>query len=366
MSLIAPNGGTAGLALLLRDSIAGHSPREALLLSLSGPAAPAGRLRRRLLAEALAPLRGSRRVRLFDLPGGDLVAIAPPPAPELDVAAEALAAILEDPAAVRRLDLPAGAPALLAAMERAMGLAAAALPAAAPAGAPPLDEAGLAALERGLAQADLSPFLRCQTVCRIAPGTPPEPCWEDRRVPEAPLVAALTGQDAAAAPELLRRLRRTLDRRMLAALARPECVAEARPVLLPLLPESLASDAFQRVEAAWPRRSRKAVLLSLAVADMLATPDAAAGALATAREGGWRVVLEAAGPEELRLAPARALGIGLVRVPFSPALAADPGALGAAGAEVVLAAADRAAAIAWGWQHGVGLFQGRLVEKRRG
>ena len=366
MSLIAPNGGAAGLALLLRDSLSGHSPREALLLALAEPGAPAGRLRRRLLAEALAPLRRSRRVRLFDLPGGDVVAIAPPPAPELDIAAEALAAILEDPAAVRRLALPEGAPTLLAAIERALGLAGARQPAAAPPGAPPLDEAGLAALERGLAQADLSPFLRCQTVCRIAPGAAPEPCWEDRRVPEAPLVAALTGQDATAAPDLLRRLRRTLDRRMLATIARPDAVAEARPALLPLLPETLGEEAFRRAEAAWPRRSRKALILGLSVAALLAAPEEAAAALETARAGGWRLALEAAGPEDLRAAPARALGIGLVRVPFSPALAADPAALAAPGAEVVLAAADRAAAIAWGWEHGVRLFQGRLVEKRRG
>ena len=337
MSLIPPRGGPAGLAALLRDAADHRRPQEALLLVLSDPAATAGRLRRRLLAEALAPLRASRRVQLFDLPGGDVVAIAPPPAPELDVAAEALAALAEERETVRRLRLPEGAPSLLAALERA------------------------------LAQADLSPFLRCQTVCRIAPATAPEPCWEDQRVPEGPLVAALLGQDAAAAPPALqRRLRRLIDRRMLAALARAETVAEARPVLLPLLPDSLAGDAFARLEAAWPRRARKVVILSFAVADLLADPDAGAAALQAARAGGWRLALEAAGPEELRLAPARALGIGLVRVPFTAALAADAAALSAPGAEILLAAADRAAAIAWGWQHGLRLFQGRLVEKRRG
>ena len=98
----------------------------------------------------------------------------------------------------------------------------------------------------------------------------------------------------------------------------------------------------------------------------LAEAEAALAALARARAGGWRVALEAEGPEELRLAPARALGIGLVRVPFSPALASAPAALAAPGAELVLAQADRPVAIAWGWQHGVRLFQGRLVERRRG
>jgi hypothetical protein len=366
MSMIGRLGGAADLALLLRDAVAEDAVREVLLLSPADPAAAGQRLRRRLLAEALAPLRQSRRVRLFHLPGGDLVAVATPPAPELAIAAEALAALMDDPAALRRLALPRDAALLLGAIERAMGLASV-LSDAPPPGAPPLDEAGLASLERAVAQADLSPFQRCQMVCRIAPGEPPEPLFEDRRLPEAPLVAALTGQDAGAAPALARRARRAMEARVLAALARAESVAEARPVAVPLLPESLASDAFRRLEAAWPRRARRLVTLVLPVAALLDDPGAGAAALETARGGGWRLALDAAGPAELRALPAGALGIGLVRVPFSPALVADPASLATArGAELWLASADRAAAIAWGWDRGLRLFQGRLVERRRG
>ena len=366
MSMIGRLGGAVGLALLLRDAVAEEAVREVLLLSPADPAAAGQRLRRRLLAEALAPLRRSRRVRLFDLPGGDLAAVATPPAPELAIAADALAALLDDPAAVRRLSLPRDAALLLGAIERAMGLGSV-LPDALPPGAPPLDEAGLASLERAVAQADLSPFQRCQMVCRIAPGDAPEPLFEDRRLPEAPLVAALTGQDAAASPALARRAHRALDARVLAALARAEAVAEARPLAVPLLPESLASDAFRRLEAVWPRRARRRVTLLLPAAGLLDDPEAGARALEVARGGGWGLALEAAGPAELRALPAGALGIGLVRVPFSPALVADPASLATArGAEVWLAHADRAAAIAWGWEHGVRLFQGRLVKTRRG
>jgi len=38
-------------------------------------------------------------------------------------------------------------------------------------------------------------------------------------------------------------------------------------------------------------------------------------------------------------------------------------ALAAAGHEIVLAGADRPAAIAWGWEAGVRLFQGRVVDR---
>ena len=366
MSMIGRLGGAAGLALLLRDSVAEQAVREVLLLSRADPAAAGQRLRRRLLAEALAPLRQSRRVRLFDLPGGDLAAVATPPAPELAIAADALAALLEDPGAVRRLSLPQDAAILLGAIERAMGLGSV-LPEAAPPDAPPLDGAGLAALERAVAHADLSPFQRCQMVCRIVPAESPEPLFEDRRLPVSPLVAMLTGQDAEASPTLARRARGAMDTRVLAALARAEAVAEARLLAVPLLPQSLASDAFRRLEDAWPRRARRCVTLVLPAAELLEDPAAGAATLDAARSGGWRLALEAEGPAELRALPVGALGIGLVRVPFSPALVADAASLATArGTEVWLAHADRAAAIAWGWEHGVRLFQGRLVEKRRG
>jgi hypothetical protein len=32
---------------------------------------------------------------------------------------------------------------------------------------------------------------------------------------------------------------------------------------------------------------------------------------------------------------------------------------------IVLAGADRAAAIAWGWEAGIRMFQGRLIESQR-
>jgi hypothetical protein len=366
MSMIGRMGGAAALAVALREAVAREAVREVLVLSLADPQAGGNRLRRRLLADALAPLRESRRVRLFDLPGGDLVALATPPAPEMATAADALAALAEDPAAVRRLALPGDAAAVLAAIERALGCAGS-LPTGVRPGAPPLDAAGVASLARALTQADLSPFQRCQMVCRIAPDTAPEPLFEDRRVPAASLVAALTGQDMAADPALARQAQRALDRRVIAALARAETVAEARPAAVPLLPESLLGDGFPRLEAAWPRRARRVVTLVLPAGAMLADPGLGAAALDVARGGGWRLALDSAGPAELRALPAAALGIGLLRVPFSAALVADPAALAAAcGAEIWLAGADRAAAIAWGWENGVRLFQGRLVEKRRG
>ncbi|WP_419956603.1 hypothetical protein, partial [Neoroseomonas rubea] len=66
-------------------------------------------------------------------------------------------------------------------------------------------------------------------------------------------------------------------------------------------------------------------------------------------------------------------GVGAVRLRWSealpplgsPAAEALRAAFPAERDAVVLSAVDRPAAIAWGWEMGITLFQGRLVESRR-
>ena len=66
------------------------------------------------------------------------------------------------------------------------------------------------------------------------------------------------------------------------------------------------------------------------------------------------------------LRPPRRLGLDLVHLRWSPGLpaAAAAAAVPADGAEVVLTGADTAAAIGWGWERGVALFEGRLLRPR--
>jgi hypothetical protein len=84
-------------------------------------------------------------------------------------------------------------------------------------------------------------------------------------------------------------------------------------------------------------------------------------------------MLDAAAPGALLALPPARAGTARVRLRWSEAL--PP--LGSPGAEalravlppepdaVVLAGVDRPAAIAWGWEMGITLFQGRLIENRR-
>jgi hypothetical protein len=365
------------LAALVRETVAADATREVLHLRFAILDPTLRRPHhRRLLRDALVAALDAARARIFDLPNGDIVAIARPPAALLDGAEAALRGAL-DPAAtaaVRRLRLPEEAAQLLTTAAESLGLEPGdvppgALPAPA---APPVGSAGLAAAEAALAAADLEAVTIAQTVCRLDPdaGTP-EPLWEDRRIAWPALAAlVLPGRDLDAAPGLARRLARAAEARLLAELARPAAQLEWRPVGLPLAPATLEGPAFARFAAALPAGRRGEITVALRPGDLLADPGVPARLLPILRQRGFRVALDDASPALFALLPPARLGVDLIRLRWSPQL---PGAvpdalaalLAAAADRVVLAGVDRPAAIAWGWEAGLRLFQGPLVERRR-
>jgi len=368
----------ADLAALVRESVTADAVREVLHLRL-GTLAPALRRphHRRLMREALDGALGAARAQVFDLPNGDVVAIARPPAPALEAAEAALAVSLDAATAhvVRRLRLPEGAAALLNAASQSLGLEAAPLPAIPP--EPdfrPLDGADLAAAERGLATADLAALTQGLAVCRLDPdGAPPELAWEDRCIAWPALAEILLPErDLAAAPALARRLERAAELRLLAELARPALDGAWRRVGLTLAPATLAAPGFARFADALPTGRRGDVTITLRPAALLATPCEAL--LSRIRRSGFRLALADTPPALVGLLapllPGGARGFDLLRLRWDPALPAGmPTVLAAllatAPDRVVLTGVDRAAAIAWGWEAGIRLFQGPLVEKRR-
>ncbi|MCU0889407.1 MAG: hypothetical protein MUC64_15615 [Rubritepida sp.] len=376
-----PVGGGAAVALagLVREAVAAGVERRVLLFQ---PARLSPARRRApqaaMLRDAWEGLRRSSRTRVFDLPRGALVALEAPPGHHLAEARETLAAML-DPTeageAVALLRLPEEAAAVLAAVEDALGLTAAVRAAGpAPSGRAPDGEA-IAAAERALAAADLGAFLRRRRVCRLVPGGgAPEPLWEDLRLSLADVRdALLPGRDLGAAPALWRRLCRTLDRRLLAGLARTEEMRGRGPLSVTLALDSVTAPEFLRLDALWPAALRGALTVAMAPED--AVSDAAGFAFARAflAARGHRLMLDAAGPAAARAMPTSRAGAGLVRLRWSealpplgsPAAEALRAALPATPEAVVLAGVDRPAAIAWGWEMGITLFQGRLIESRR-
>lgn len=365
------------LASLVREAVAADAAREVLHLRFTA-LDPALRRphHRRLLRDALVSALDATRARIFDLPNGDVVAVARPPAAALDGAEAALRGALDPGAApaIRRLRLPDEAAQLLTTAAESLGMepgepALAALPAPP---SPPLGSAGLAVAEAALAAADLEAVTTAQAVCRLDPdeGTT-QPLWEDRRIAWPALAAlVLPGRDLDAAPGLARRLARAAEARLLAELARPAAQMEWRPVGLPLAPATLEGAAFARFADALPTGRRAEVTVALRPGDILADPGVPARLAPALRARGFRVALDDAAPAIFALLPPARLGVDLIRLRWSPGL---PGAvpeglaalLAAAADRVVLAGVDRPAAIAWGWEAGLRLFQGPLVERRR-
>ncbi|NKE20217.1 hypothetical protein [Neoroseomonas oryzicola] len=379
-ALGAPPGaaGAVALAALVRETIAAGAERRVLILRPER-LAPA---RRRpahvaLLREGWAGLRRSSRVRSFELPRAGMAAVEAPPGHGLAAAHAALAAMLEPAeaeAALALLRLPDQAAAVLAAVEESLGLAAAARAVRPPGGRAP-DGAAIAQAERALLTADMTAFLRRRKVCRLTPaGGAPDPLWEDRRIAAGDVAATLLpGCDLAAAPALARRFRRAIDRRLLAGLARADELRDIGPLCLALGIEAVTSAEFLRLDALWPAGLRGALTVAIAADDAVADPAGFAFARDFLAVRGHRAMLDAAGPAALLgLPPARA-GLDRVRLRWSPGLP-PLGSLGAEALRAVLPAApdavvlggvDRPAAIAWGWEMGVTLFQGRLIESRR-
>lgn len=364
------------LAGLVREAVAAGVARDVLHLRV-GTLGP--ELRRphhlRQLRETLDAALDAARVRVFELPNGDVVAIARPPTTTLDSATAALQRLL-DPlpaAALRRLRLPEDAAVLLSTAAASLGLEASAVaePPPAKTGAP-FGSAELAAAERALAAADLSSLTLGQTVCRLPPdGSALEPLWEDRRIDWPALTALLLpGRDLTTAPGLMRRLARATEARLLAELARPAAQTEWRAIGLALALATLDSAAFERFAEALPAGRHAELTLGLRPSDLLADTTAAARLLPSLRRRGFRLALDDAAAGFLALVPPARLGLDLVRLRWTPTLPTTvPETLHALLAEtperLVLTGVDRPAAVAWGWEVGFRLFQGPLVERRR-
>ncbi|MFC0385215.1 hypothetical protein [Muricoccus vinaceus] len=365
--LTGPDGGAAELAALVRLCLASGAVRDVLWLKLSR--LPRGLDRphhRRLLREALALPQHARRARVFHLPDGDMAVATAPPDTLRPAVLRVLDGALEDGAAaevVRGLRLPEESGAVLAALEESLGLAPAAPPAT-PA-LPPLQAEALAAILPALMRADPAPYLRRQPVCRLWPeGGSGVEAEAIAPMPAALRDRLLPGFGLEEAPALAARLRLLLEQRMLAGIARPEWLASPKPLHLSLSVAALTSEAFLALDGRLPGAVRPMLTLSIPAAGILADPAGFALGRDLALSRGYGLALEAGCGAALALLKPARIRATMVRLAWNETLPADPGAVAALdGMEVVLTGADRAAAIAWGWENGVTLFQGRATDR---
>jgi hypothetical protein len=168
-------------------------------------------------------------------------------------------------------------------------------------------------------------------------------------------------------------LLKSIDRRQLSDIARPEELRDMRQIALPLRVESLFSAEFLRLDGIMPQSQRHKLIIGLDAEDVLADPDLFRLARNFAEARGYRLMLEAASLFAASVLSSKRAGFNFLRLKWSEDFpAADSAAteklrkaLALNAENVVLAGADRPAAIAWGWEAGIRLFQGRLIESQR-
>ena len=366
-----PRAGSADdarrLAVLVKECATSGISRRALLLRLS--LLPDGRNRPhhlQLAAEALLPLTGAARAQLFRLPNQDHVVVWRGDTPALAASLDTLRHLFADdpgfgpdPMALASvLSLPEDAAVLgdIMADDRRSPLP----PPIARPGGLPLDPPTLAALERAIAQADMSRFARREPVCRSGPDGL-RLVWERRHLADAELFDTILPDRAPRADLwLFRRLTRMFDRRMLSLLCTAQETRGAPPFSIDLNITSLLAPEFLRFDANLPAALRGNVIVNLRADDILTDLPNFGFARDFAIARGYRLLLHDVGPCQLALLPPDRLGIDLVQLRFTPGLASeclpatlDPGT-------VVLGNAD-AAAFAWGRAQGITLFQGRIA-----
>ncbi|MCX7932997.1 MAG: hypothetical protein N2588_10675 [Rhodovarius sp.] len=368
------------LAALLRACVSEGLERRVLHLALSAlPQALRRQHHLRLLREVLQPALRPARARLFELPTGDLLLIAPPPASYLEEVLADCRRLLPESAAeaplCREWRLPQQAAGLLALLADALGLG---LPAPAPAVAdpgaplPPPTAEQLQAILPTLSRADLEVHLRLRSLCLIAPDGQGSCLLRQHHELDLPAIAAalLPGADPAAAPWLARRLRREAEQRLLALWMGAEEMRNFTPRSATLLPATILSEAFQRLDRKLAPAWRAAVTIGFAFEDALADPEAFGLARRFLALRGYRLMLAELTPEQLPLLPPDRFGLPGLEIRFTPdwlAITAAQrqalaGLLPADRDLVSLAGADAAAAIGWGWERGIHRFRGRLVE----
>jgi len=369
------------LSVAVRDAVA--LGEERIVLTLRFSALPRARrlgTQADLLRASWEPLNSTARVRSFKLPGGDLVALGlPHAAADLEYHHQVLFSMLEEEEASRAvqiLRLPAQAAAVLDIVHDSLGFTTAlgAMGLQASEGGQP-DGAAIAAAERAMAGVDISTFVRRQRVMWLKPGgANTRLMWEDLRVKLAEICERLMQSADLALPKAFaERLIGAIDARQISNLARPQELRDMRPIALPLRVESIFSPAFLKLDALIPPSQRQKLLIACSAGDVLADGGQFILARSFLQARGFPLILEASGPLAAAVLPSLRAGFSYLRLVWSddfPAIVSGADALmrdtlANPAEHVLLAGADTPAAIAWGWEAGIRMFQGRLIESQR-
>ena len=238
----------------------------------------------------------------------------------------------------------------------------------------PIDPPKLGAIEKAIAQADLSHLLKRQAICAVAAGVELRPVLYEVYISIDGLRdALLPSHDLEANHWLFRDLTRHLDRRMIALLTRNDDISLRRHVSLNLNIETLLSPEFLSLDAALSVTPQRGIMVELQLVDVVADPAGFHFARDFLHDRGYRICLDGTTHLTLPLVDRERLGVDLIKLRWSRELAdyaagLDVGPLRGcierlSPERLILCRCDSAQAVELGRHFGISLFQGYHLDR---
>jgi EAL domain-containing protein (putative c-di-GMP-specific phosphodiesterase class I) len=237
----------------------------------------------------------------------------------------------------------------------------------------PLMPLELGRAEEALARVDLSSFTRRQPVCAFVEDGKPEVVFTEVFVSIADLRETLMPRtDLTFNPWLFQRFTQTLDRRVMAQIARREDRTLLRDGFsINVNVSTVLSEEFLTFDDDFAP-STQDVVLEIRVEDIFADPGSFAFARDFVTERGYRICIDGLNLQTFPYADTNRLGVAYAKLAWTPDLAAYIGTT--QGQELkqmirdrkkgrtILARCDSDAAVKVGQQLGITLFQGRYID----
>ena len=237
----------------------------------------------------------------------------------------------------------------------------------------PLTPTELGRAEEALARVDLSSFTRRQPVCAFVEDGKPEVIFTEVFVSIADLRETLMPRtDLTVNPWLFQHLTQTLDRRVMAQIARREDRTLLRDGFsINVNVSTVLSEEFLSFDDDFAPSSQD-VVLEMRIEDIFADPGSFAFARDFVMERGYRICIDGLTLNTFAYADTNRLGVAYAKLMWTPDLAAFIGTT--QGQELkqmirdrkkgrtILARCDSDASVKVGQQLGITLFQGRYVD----
>lgn len=241
----------------------------------------------------------------------------------------------------------------------------------------PIDPQRLASLVQAIRTMDLSPLLLHQPVCAVTSAdTPPQAVFNEYFIAIGELAAKLLpGVDFASDKWLFQYLTEYLDKRMLAVLPdSPEMKDPNRAISINVNVKTLLSDEFLDFDSKFRTITKKPIVLEVQPHDVFSDMHAYAFARDFCKERGYKICLDGLNHLTFTLLNRSVLKVDLLKIVWTPDLEDEAqgerrtqfeDAVKRAGASrIIMCRCDNTDAIDFGKKLGVGLFQGRFLDKR--